>query len=66
MKITIIMWSLFAQVVFCLTASGAYNATVDKNYSGANGASVGGTKMYATIAAAIADVPSSNASAYTV
>jgi pectinesterase len=66
MKITIIIWSLFVQVVFCLTASGAYNATVDKNYSGANGASVGGTKMYATIAAAIADVPSSNTSAYTV
>jgi pectinesterase len=60
------MWSLFAQVVLCLTDSGAYNATVDNNFTGTNGTSVNGTKLYSTIAAAISDVSSSNASAYTV
>jgi pectinesterase len=60
------MWSLFAQVVLCLTDSGAYNATVDNNFMGTNGTSVNGTKLYSTIAAAISDVSSSNASAYTV
>jgi pectinesterase len=57
---------IFVLMVFCFNGLGAYNATVDKNYTGTDGASVGGTKMHATIAAALSDVSSSNASAYTV
>ena len=64
MKTSIRAHSLLVHIAFYATVFGAYNASVDKNFSGADGTTVGGTKMYATIASAINGVPSSNSSAY--
>jgi pectinesterase len=66
MKIPIIALSVLIQLIFRLSAPGACNAIVDKNYTGVNGTAVNGIKTYSTIAAAVSAVSTSNASAYSI
>jgi len=66
MNVKAIVKGFLIQLSVCVVAFAAYDATVDGAYTGTDGATVDGSKNYKTITAALADVSSSNASAYTI